>query len=42
VFDQIVVVYEPLFAVSVHCHDVPYLGEEDQDDDFALLYDIDL
>ena len=37
-----VVVFESLFAVSVRCHAFPYLGEKDQDDDFALLYDIDL
>jgi len=34
-----VLVFESLFSVSVHCHAVHYLGEKDQDDDFAVLYD---
>jgi len=35
-------VFESLLAVPVHCHAVHYLGEKDQDDDPAVLCDIDL
>ena len=35
------VVFEPIPAVRVPCG-VHYLREKDQDDDFAVLYDIDL
>jgi len=35
-------VFKPVFALYVHCHAVHYHGKKDQDDDFALLYDIDL
>ena len=41
-FDQMALVFESLLAVHVHCHAVHHHWEKDQDDDFALLYDIDL
>ena len=41
-FDQKALGFESLFAVSVPCHAVHYLREKDQDDDFAILYDMDL
>jgi len=42
VFDQISVVFESALGVCVHCHAVHHHWKKDQDDDFALLYDIDL
>ena len=36
------VVFESLFAVCVHFCAIHHLGEKDQDDDFAVPYDIDL
>ena len=36
------VVFESLLAVCIHCCAVYYLREKDQDDDLAVLYDIDL
>jgi len=41
-FDQMALVSEPLLAVCLHCRAVHYLGEKDQNDDFTVLYDIDL
>jgi len=41
-FDQMALVFEPLLAVCIHCCAVRYLGEKDQNDHFAVLYDIDL
>jgi len=35
-------VSQSLLAVCIHCCAVCYLGEKDQDDDFTVLYDIDL
>ena len=42
VFDQVAVVCQPVRAVCVHCCAVHYLGEKDQDDDLAVLYNINL
>jgi len=41
-FDQVALVFESLLALCVHCHVVHHHWEKDQDDDFSLLYDIDL
>jgi len=41
-FDQMAVVFEPLLALCVHCCAVHHCWEKDQDDDSAVLYDIDL
>jgi len=41
-FDQMAVVFESLFAVCIHCCAVHHHWEKDQDDKFAVLYDIDL
>ena len=40
--DQTALVFESLFAVCVHCRAVHHHWEEDPDDDFAVLYDINL
>jgi len=40
--DQITVVFESLFAVCIHWCAVHHRWEKDQDDNFAVLYDIDL
>jgi len=42
VFDQMAVVFESLLALCFPCSAVHYLGEKDQDDNFAVLYDINL
>jgi len=42
VFAQMVVVFESVSGVRIPCGEVPYLGEKDQDDNFAVLYDSDL
>jgi len=41
-FDQMAVVCKSVPGVLVPCGDVHYLGEKDEDDDFAVLHDIDL
>jgi len=41
-FDQVAVVFKSVPALCVHCRAVHYLREKDQDDDFVVLYDIDL
>ena len=41
-FDQMAVAFESVLALCVHCRAVHYHWKKDQDDDFAVLYDIDL
>ena len=41
-FDQMSLLRKTLLAVCVCRRAVCYLGKKDQDDDFAVLYDIDL
>jgi len=42
VCDQMVVVFESVLALCFPCGAVYHRGEKDQDDDFAVLCDIDL
>jgi len=42
VFDQMAELFESVLALCVHYHAVHHHWENDKDDDFALLYDIDL
>ena len=42
VCDQMAVVFESLLALGFPCRALHHRGEKDQDDDFVVLYDIDL